>query len=65
LSLDEVKAIRLLVNKQPVDLDSPPRKGSVALEFELGDGSNAVKIPFTQISLAAQWGKVLQQDLEK
>ena len=65
LSLDEVKDIRLLVNKQPVDFNSPPSKGSVALEFELDDGSNSVKIPFTEIPLAAQWAKVLQQDLEK
>jgi hypothetical protein len=65
LSLDRVKAIRLLVNQQPVDWDSLPSKGSVALEFELGDSSNSVKIPFTEIPLAAQWGKVLQQDLEQ
>ena len=65
LSLDRVKEIRLLVGDRPIDLDSPPRKGSAALEFELGDGSNPVKIPFTEIPLAAQWGKVLLQNLEE
>jgi hypothetical protein len=62
--LKEVQAIRLLVNDQPVDLQAPPERGrSVNLEFELPGSS--VKVPFTQVSLAAKWGQVLQADWNK
>jgi hypothetical protein len=63
-SLKNVQAIRLLVNNQAVDLQAPPDRGrSISLEFELPDSS--VKIPFTQVSLAAKWGQVLQDDWRK
>lgn len=63
-SLKAVKAIRLLVNNQPVDLQSPPSKGrSIALQFELPDAS--IQVPFTQVSLAARWGQVLTEDWQK
>lgn len=56
-SLEEVQQIRLLVNNQQVDLDSPPDKGSTCLEFTLKD--EMIKVPFTEVSLAAKWGKYL------
>ncbi len=63
-SLDEVEEIRLLVNEQPVDLENLPGKGSVALEFNLSRDSISIQIPFTEISLAAEWSKYLQQQLQ-
>lgn len=63
-SLKDVQAIRLLVNDQVVDLQAPPERGrSINLEFELPGSS--VKVPFTQVSLAAKWGQVLQADWQK
>jgi hypothetical protein len=62
-SLNDVQAIRLLVDDKQVDFDSPPSKGRVAsLEFVFPLA--AVKVPFTEIPLAVQWGKFLQQELE-
>ncbi len=63
-SLDEVGEIRLLVNKQPVDLENLPSKGSAALEFNLSRDGIAIQIPFTEISLAAEWRTYLQQQLQ-
>ncbi|MGK7915093.1 MAG: hypothetical protein AB4038_06030 [Prochloraceae cyanobacterium] len=63
-SLDEVGEIRLLVNKQPVDLENLPSKGSAALEFNLSRDSLAIQIPFTEIPLAAEWRTYLQQQLQ-
>jgi hypothetical protein len=63
-SLKDVKAIRLLIDDQVVDLQAPPDRGrSTSLEFELPNSS--AKIPFTQVSLAAKWGQVLQDDWRK
>jgi hypothetical protein len=61
-SLDEVKEIHLLVNNQVVSLDSLPPKGSAFVEFIFADQSNE-KIPFTEIELASQWAKFLQQQI--
>lgn len=61
--LKNVQNIRLLVANQPVDLENPPSKGSTALEFLMADATISVKIPFTEISLAAKWGKHLQEKL--
>jgi hypothetical protein len=57
-SLENVKAIDLLVSDRPVDLDNLPTKGKPALEFVL-DSNNSIKIPFTDISLAAKWYRYL------
>ncbi|MGK7876280.1 MAG: hypothetical protein AB4426_24185 [Xenococcaceae cyanobacterium] len=64
-SLKDVQAIRLLVNEQPVDLEEPPSFGSAILEFIMADQATPIKIPFTEISLAAKWGKYLHQQLQK
>jgi hypothetical protein len=64
-SLKEVQAIRLLVGDRAVDWDNPPTKGKTCLEFSLVEQNNSIQIPFTDISLAAKWGKYLQQEWEK
>jgi hypothetical protein len=62
-SLKDVQSIRLIVNEQPVDMETPPSKGNgIALEFSFSDPEATVRIPFTEISLAAEWGKHLQQE---
>ena len=65
-SLKQVKAIRLMVNNQPADLENPPEKGrQAALEFEMLPPDATIRIPFTEVGLAAQWGKHLQQDWQR
>ncbi|NDJ18314.1 hypothetical protein [Myxacorys almedinensis] len=62
-SLNDVQAIRLLVNRQAVDMQAPPERGkSIELEFEMPQSS--VRVPFTQVNLAAKWGEVLLKDWE-
>ncbi|NJM63646.1 MAG: hypothetical protein HC849_31490 [Oscillatoriales cyanobacterium RU_3_3] len=64
-SLKNVQSLRLLVNGAVVDLENPPNSGSaIALEFLLKDAA-AVQVPFTEVALAAQWGKHLQQELQR
>jgi hypothetical protein len=63
-SLKDVQVIRLRVNNQAVDLQAPPARGKlIELEFEMPTSS--VRVPFTQVSLAAKWGEVLVKDWEK
>jgi hypothetical protein len=62
-SLQDVQSIRLLVEDKPVLLEELPNRGrAIALEFLLSPDAS-VKIPFTEIAIAAQWGKYLQQEL--
>ena len=64
-SLKNVQSIRLLVNDQPVAMESPPSRGkAIALEFTLTSNST-VRVPFTEIPLAAEWGKHLQQEWQR
>ncbi|MBE9048335.1 hypothetical protein IQ255_28775 [Pleurocapsales cyanobacterium LEGE 10410] len=60
-SLDDVKEINLLVGDRPVELDDLPSKGSTAIEFDLVD-SESIRVPFTDISLAAKWCAYLQKE---
>lgn len=62
-SLKDVESIYLIVDEKRVSLETPPRKGRAALEFVLPSG--VVRVPFTEISLAAKWGKHLQGELQK
>ncbi|MBD2097654.1 hypothetical protein H6F90_21380 [Trichocoleus sp. FACHB-591] len=63
-SLKEVQAIRLLVDDQAVDLNALPQKGrSIFLEFSLPNPAQPIRIPFTDVTLAANWGRHLQQEL--
>jgi hypothetical protein len=77
-SLDDVQKINLLVSdksidiaksegldSQPlptVDLDNLPSKGKTALEFIFAGQKPPLRIPFTDISLAAKWFNYLQQN---
>ncbi len=59
-SLDKVKEIKLLVGDSPVKLDNLPGKGKPSLAFDLND-EDLIKIPFTDISLAAKWCAYLEE----
>lgn len=60
-SLTQVQEIRLLVDEKPVALEKPPTQGkAIALEFIIPP-HDTVRIPFTEISIAAEWGKYLQR----
>jgi hypothetical protein len=64
-SLQDVKKIDLLVGNNSIDdLDNLPDKGKPVLNFTLTN-NNSIKIPFTDISLAAQWTKYLQQEWQQ
>jgi hypothetical protein len=59
-SLDRVKEVHLLVEEKPVALETPPNKGkAIALEFVMQDSQDTVRIPFTEIPIAVEWGKYL------
>ncbi|MGL5925861.1 hypothetical protein [Chroococcidiopsis sp.] len=59
-SLERVQEIRLLVEEKPVVLETPPNKGNaIALEFIMQDSQDTVRIPFTEIPIAVEWGKYL------
>lgn len=63
-SLKDVQSIRLLVDEQPVEMETPPSKGrDIVLEFAFSPVAS-VRVPFTEIPLAAEWGKYLQQELQ-
>jgi hypothetical protein len=63
-SLKEVQAIRLLVDGQPVDFSNLPTKGrNIVLEFSFSNSAQVIRIPFTEVTLAASWGQHLQQEV--
>lgn len=65
-SLLDVKDIQLVVNNEVVNLETPPQKGrSIALKFNLAESGSSLLVPFTEIPLAAEWGKFLQENLQK
>jgi hypothetical protein len=62
-SLTQVQEIRLIVDEKPVDLEKPPAQGkAIALEFVMQDARDSVRVPFTEIPIAAEWGKYLLVD---
>lgn len=61
-SLQQVKSIQLWVGNQQVDLDSLPQKGQAAIEFQLQDIDTPIRIPFTDLGLAAEWTRFLQKN---
>jgi hypothetical protein len=64
-SLVDVQQISLLIDGKPVNIDNPPEKGrSIELEFVFSESTDSVRVPFTEIPLAAEWGKYLQGALE-
>ncbi len=64
-SLMDVEKITLIVGDRPADWDNPPSKGKTALEFSLVDRETKLQIPFTDINLAAQWGKYLHKEWQQ
>ncbi|MFB2921395.1 MULTISPECIES: hypothetical protein [Aerosakkonema] len=65
-SLKNVKSISLMVDDKLADLQNPPDRGrSVALEFSFADTTDSIRIPFTDIAIATEWGKHLQQELQR
>ncbi|HEY9821344.1 MAG TPA: hypothetical protein V6D35_11290 [Candidatus Sericytochromatia bacterium] len=65
-SLKKVQSIRLMVDDKVADLEMPPSKGrAIALEFIFPEPTTSIKVPFTEIPLATQWGKYLQQELQR
>lgn len=61
-SLYDVDQIQLLVNDHPVELSNLPNKGKPAIQFKfLSPNQATIKIPFTEISLAAKWTNYLQE----
>lgn len=65
-SLQQVSVIQLLANNQRIDLENLPQKDrDVAIEFQLQNTDTPIRIPFTELSLAAKWTEVLQHDWQK
>ncbi|HEY9671268.1 MAG TPA: hypothetical protein V6D11_07485 [Waterburya sp.] len=65
-SLKNVQAIRLLVDDRIVDLDTPPDGGrAIALDFLLPEPTASIKVPFTELPLAVEWGKYLQKEWQR
>ncbi|BAZ49938.1 hypothetical protein NIES4103_25510 [Nostoc sp. NIES-4103] len=64
-SLVDVQEVRLLIDGKAIELERLPEKGrTIELEFLLSEGANSVRVPFTEIPLAAEWGKYLQGALQ-
>lgn len=64
-SLDDVQEVRLLIDGKSVELEILPEKGrTIELEFLFTEPANSVRVPFTEIPLAAEWGKYLQGALQ-
>ncbi|MEB3338450.1 MAG: hypothetical protein VKJ46_13365 [Leptolyngbyaceae bacterium] len=71
-SLQQVQAVRLLVDQQPIELEAPkspevddlPAQGrNIVLEFSRFGNDDNIYIPFTEVSLAMQWGQHFQREL--
>jgi hypothetical protein len=64
-SLKNVRSLDLVVDEKVFSLETPPNKGrAIALEFIFADDAT-VRVPFTQVPLAVDWCKYLQQELQK
>jgi hypothetical protein len=72
-SRQQVQSIYLMVDNQTADLENPPAKArKVAIAFHLLNAENLnaenlnaekpIQIPFTDLDLAVQWGKFLEQE---
>ncbi len=63
-SLNDVENINLLIDEKPIDIDELPRRGkNIELEFVLTEALSSIRVPFTEIPLAVEWGKFLQREL--
>jgi len=65
-SLNNVKRINLLIDDETIRTGELPRRAKkIELEFVFSDTSLKVRVPFTEIPLAAEWGKFLQGELQR
>jgi hypothetical protein len=66
-SLDRIQRIQLMVDNHVIDLDDLPAKGkSIKLRFESIDPpAESIEIPFTEVPMAAEWAKFLNQSIAK
>ncbi|MBW4634877.1 MAG: hypothetical protein KME30_24100 [Iphinoe sp. HA4291-MV1] len=65
-SLLDVQKIVFLVDDKQVEIEKPPEKGRVIeLKFVFSEPDKTVRLPFTEIPLAAEWGKFLQGELQR
>lgn len=65
-SLNDVENIKLLIDDKPIKIDELPRKAKkIELEFVLPQAHESVRVPFTEIPLAGEWGKFLQGELQR
>jgi hypothetical protein len=65
-SLKDVEQIRLLVDDKPIEMDTPPNKGkNIEIEFVFAEALKSVRVPFTEIPLASEWGKHLQREVSR
>jgi len=65
-SLNNVATINLLIGETLVDFNEIPTestKGIPSLEFQLTNQENPIKIPFTDLELAAKWAEYLVKDI--
>ena len=54
--LNDVDKIELLVNDRHTNLENLPRKGKPVIQFSFVEpNQSSIKIPFTEIDLAAKW----------
>ncbi len=61
-SLDDVVNIQLFVDKRQVKMEELPERGRlIELEFMFSESTKSVRVPFTEIPLAAEWGKYLRR----
>ncbi len=58
-SLGDIKTISLLVNNQVIPNRNLPKKGKPFIQLEFENSAKIVKIPFTEIDLAAKWTEFL------
>jgi hypothetical protein len=59
-SLDDVEEIHLIVDEKQIELQNLPTKGrNISLEFIFSNEDKLLRVPFTEIPLAAEWGKFL------
>jgi len=61
--LDQIKQIYLVVDDKVITEKQLPKKGKPFIYFQLKNTENMIKIPFTEINLAAQWTQYLIEKL--
>mgnify|MGYP001791528756 FL=1 len=65
-SLNDIENINLLIDDKPINIDELPRRAKkIELEFVLPEAGSSIRVPFTEIPLAGEWGKFLQGELER